>query len=103
ARARGSTRCRWTSTTAARLAARRPRRTSGRLPTALAGVQTLFMRRDAVEAAWRWVMPILDRWSEQTAEPIPTYAAGEWGPEAAERLIQTTGRARAAPQPACTT
>jgi glucose-6-phosphate 1-dehydrogenase len=58
----------------------------------MAGDQTLFMRRDAVEAAWRWVMPILDRWGEQTAEPIPTYAAGEWGPEAAERLIQTTGR-----------
>ena len=31
----------------------------------MAGDATLFMRRDAVEAAWRWVTPILDRWAEQ--------------------------------------
>ena len=29
------------------------------------GDPTLFMRRDAVEAAWRWVMPILERWSDR--------------------------------------
>ena len=58
----------------------------------MAGDATLFMRRDAVEAAWRWVMPILDRWSERQREEPPTYAAGDWGPEAAERLIRGTGR-----------
>ena len=60
----------------------------------MAGDQTLFMRRDAVEAAWRWVMPILDRWSSPrgVADPIPTYPAGEWGPSEADRLIQSTGR-----------
>ena len=26
------------------------------------GNQTLFMRRDEVEAAWRWIDPILDAW-----------------------------------------
>jgi glucose-6-phosphate 1-dehydrogenase len=52
---------------------------------------TLFMRRDAVEAAWRWVMPILERWSEQT-DPLPVYPAGEWGPGEANRLIESTGR-----------
>jgi len=36
------------------------------------GDQTLFMRRDAVEAAWRFVTPILDRWASQTTEPLPT-------------------------------
>ena len=45
----------------------------------MAGDPTLFMRRDAVEAAWQWVMPILNRWSEQTTGPMPTYPAGEWG------------------------
>jgi glucose-6-phosphate 1-dehydrogenase len=58
----------------------------------MAGDATLFMRRDAVEAAWRFVMPILDRWAEQTSGDLPTYPAGDWGPDAANRLIEATGR-----------
>ncbi len=58
----------------------------------MAGDQTLFMRRDTVEAAWRFVMPILDRWAEDTRSPLPTYAAGDWGPPEADRLIAATGR-----------
>ena len=57
----------------------------------LAGDATLFMRRDTVEAAWRWVTPILERW-ESKPDAIPTYAAGEWGPREADRLIESTGR-----------
>jgi glucose-6-phosphate 1-dehydrogenase len=57
----------------------------------MAGDPTLFMRRDAVEAAWRWVMPIIERWSESRV-PLPTYAASEWGPPEADRLIESTGR-----------
>ena len=57
----------------------------------MAGDPTLFMRRDAVEAAWRWVTPILDRWSE-VGSPIAFYPAGEWGPPEADRLIESTGR-----------
>jgi glucose-6-phosphate 1-dehydrogenase len=56
------------------------------------GDQTLFMRRDAVEAAWRWVGPILERWAEQADAPLPTYPAGEWGPVEANQLIEATGR-----------
>jgi glucose-6-phosphate 1-dehydrogenase len=52
---------------------------------------TLFMRRDAVEAAWRFVMPVLDRWTAQT-DRLPAYPAGSWGPPAADRLIESTGR-----------
>ena len=55
------------------------------------GDATLFMRRDAVEAAWRWVMPILDHWSRQNAA-LPTYPAGDWGPAEADRLIEAGGR-----------
>ena len=55
------------------------------------GDPTLFMRRDAVEAAWRFVMPLLDRWTAQTAT-LPTYPAGSWGPAEADRLIESTGR-----------
>ena len=58
----------------------------------MAGDATLFMRRDAVEAAWQWVMPILDRWSANSNASIPTYPAGEWGPPEADRLIESTGR-----------
>jgi glucose-6-phosphate 1-dehydrogenase len=54
------------------------------------GDQTLFMRRDQVEAAWQWVMPILDRWVEDV-RPLPTYPAGGWGPPEADRLIESVG------------
>jgi glucose-6-phosphate 1-dehydrogenase len=57
----------------------------------MAGDQTLFMRRDQVEAAWRFVMPILDRWAELDGS-VPTYPAGSWGPAEADRLIEATGR-----------
>jgi glucose-6-phosphate 1-dehydrogenase len=57
----------------------------------IAGDPTLFMRRDAVEAAWRWVMPVLDRWTTQTAA-LPQYPAGSWGPADADRLIESAGR-----------
>jgi glucose-6-phosphate 1-dehydrogenase len=56
------------------------------------GDPTLFMRRDAVEAAWRWIVPILDHWEADTAAPLATYPAGEWGPPEADRLIEATGR-----------
>lgn len=56
------------------------------------GSQTLFMRRDEVEAAWRWIDPILEAWSHPAAElPLP-YAAGTWGPSAAIALIERDGR-----------
>ena len=57
----------------------------------IAGDPTLFMRRDAVETAWRWVMPVLERWATQPG-PLPTYTAGSWGPAEADRLIASMGR-----------
>jgi len=50
------------------------------------GNQTLFMRRDEVEAAWRWIDPILEAWSGASEQPRP-YAAGTWGPSASFSLI----------------
>ncbi len=55
------------------------------------GNQTLFMRRDEVEAAWAWIDPILDAW-EQSPEPPKPYTAGTWGPSAAIALIERDGR-----------
>lgn len=53
--------------------------------------QTLFMRRDEVEAAWSWVDPILTAW-EETGQPVQPYTAGTWGPSQAIALIERDGR-----------
>ncbi|WP_435007025.1 glucose-6-phosphate dehydrogenase [Tundrisphaera lichenicola] len=58
----------------------------------MAGDATLFMRRDAVEAAWEFVMPILDHWERSHIRFIPQYRAGTWGPPEADRLIEADGR-----------
>jgi glucose-6-phosphate 1-dehydrogenase len=55
------------------------------------GNQTLFMRRDEVEAAWAWVDPILGAWARAGEAPRP-YTAGSWGPSAAVALIERDGR-----------
>ncbi|MBC7280374.1 glucose-6-phosphate dehydrogenase [Hoeflea sp.] len=53
--------------------------------------QTLFMRRDEVEAAWNWVDPILTAW-EETGQAVQPYTAGTWGPSQAIALIERDGR-----------
>jgi len=53
---------------------------------ALAGRLNLFVRSDEQEQAWRFVEPILQAWSRDSAGPRP-YAAGTWGPAAASALV----------------
>jgi glucose-6-phosphate 1-dehydrogenase len=55
------------------------------------GNQTLFMRRDEVEAAWAWIDPIQDAWVASEELPKP-YRAGTWGPSAAIALLERDGR-----------
>ena len=55
------------------------------------GNQTLFMRRDEVEAAWAWIDPILNAWTENRQE-VQSYTAGTWGPSASIALIERDGR-----------
>ena len=55
------------------------------------GNQTLFMRRDEVEAAWAWIDPIAEAW-ERSREPPKSYVAGTWGPSASVALIERDGR-----------
>jgi glucose-6-phosphate 1-dehydrogenase len=72
---------------------------SGRSPDAyerlltdvLRGQQTLFMRRDEVEAAWAFVDPITQGWLERYATPH-RYSAGQNGPSQAIALIERDGR-----------
>ncbi|WP_017544342.1 glucose-6-phosphate dehydrogenase [Nocardiopsis prasina] len=56
----------------------------------LAGDSTLFMRRDEVEAAWRWVDPVIEAWQGLDTPP-ETYPAGSSGPAGAQRLIGRSG------------
>lgn len=54
------------------------------------GRLTHFMRRDELEAAWRWADPILEGWTQLGQPPRP-YAAGTWGPAAASALMAREG------------
>ncbi len=51
------------------------------------GDPTLFSSNGFVEVAWSLLMPILDVWKERTAPDFPNYAAGSWGPAAADKLM----------------
>ena len=55
------------------------------------GNQSLFMRRDEVEAAWRWIDPIREAWN-RAGEPPRPYIAGTWGPAASIALVERDGR-----------
>lgn len=55
------------------------------------GNQTLFMRRDEVEAAWEWIEPLIKAWETDKRPPKP-YMAGSWGPVAAIALTERDGR-----------
>jgi glucose-6-phosphate 1-dehydrogenase len=50
------------------------------------GDRSLFLRFDEVEWAWRVVDPILRHFAAN-GKSIPTYPAGSWGPEEANRLF----------------
>src|SRR5216684_626353 len=52
----------------------------------IVGDQTLFMRRDTVEASWRFIQNILDVWSGLVTAPY-AYTAGSWGPTEAAVMI----------------
>jgi glucose-6-phosphate 1-dehydrogenase len=58
----------------------------------MAGDATLFMRRDAVEAAWQFAMPILEHWERVRVRDLPEYQCGTWGPVEADRIIVPDGR-----------
>jgi glucose-6-phosphate 1-dehydrogenase len=53
----------------------------------LTGDQTLFVRSDKIEEAWRLFTPLLKR-----KIPIHSYKAGSWGPSEADQLPVRDGR-----------
>lgn len=54
------------------------------------GNQTLFMRRDEVDAAWAWIDPIRAAWEKHNVVP-KSYTAGTMGPAASNALISKEG------------
>lgn len=74
---------------------------------AMLGDASLFTRADEVEAAWGLVTPLNETWRRWDAEAaasagkragrateglLQRYAAGSWGPEAADALMERDGR-----------
>jgi glucose-6-phosphate 1-dehydrogenase len=57
---------------------------------AMAGDSTLYTRQDMVEASWKAVEPIQNVWAE-TKFDFPNYAAGTWGPQAADEMLSRRG------------
>ena len=49
---------------------------------------TLFMREDQVEAAWQLLGPVLEVWWATPPSDFPNCAAGSWGPEGAQELLE---------------
>ncbi len=57
---------------------------------AIAGNSTLFIHRDEVTSAWKWIDPIIEHWQKSPSSLQP-YPAGSWGPEASDELLKQDG------------
>ena len=55
------------------------------------GDPTLFTRSDEVEAAWTLIDPIEAAWRDDRPQ-LSMYAAGTWGPAAADKMLKADGR-----------
>ena len=65
---------------------------------AIAGDATLFIRRDEVEMAWQIVDSIRKGWEGKALTNREFYAAGTWGPIAADDLLAQSGHEWHEPQ-----
>ncbi len=54
------------------------------------GNQYLFVRRDEVEHAWNWCDQLMEHWKHENKAPL-SYAAGSWGPKAADLMLIKDG------------
>ncbi len=54
------------------------------------GDQTLFVRRDEVEAQWQWIDAIREGWAQNDVKP-KAYASGTWGPSSGVALTERDG------------
>lgn len=56
------------------------------------GVQSLFVCRDEVEEAWKWIDPIINAWEKTDTNNIQLYTSGTWGPKNSDEIIMRDGR-----------
>ena len=61
------------------------------LEDALAGDASLFIRSDQIAQAWSIVDPLLTCWADPASPKLERYAAGSWGPDAADALLAQDG------------
>lgn len=55
------------------------------------GIQALFVHRDEIEWAWKWVDSIIQAWDLEHTVP-QKYSAGTWGPVDSMQMITKDGR-----------
>lgn len=55
------------------------------------GMQSLFVRRDEVEEAWKWIDSITSAWNQYKEKP-KNYPSGSWGPEESIHMMKRDGR-----------
>jgi Glucose-6-phosphate 1-dehydrogenase len=58
---------------------------------AMRGNPTLFLSREEIEQAWRWIDSIQEAWKHLSAPP-KLYPAGSWGPQASDDLLVRDNR-----------
>jgi glucose-6-phosphate 1-dehydrogenase len=54
---------------------------------AMIGDGTLFIRGDETETSWKLMTPVLESWAAAGRTGMDSYAAGSWGPRAADALL----------------
>ncbi len=69
-----------------------PRAYAWLLLDAMEGDQTLFARADWIDEAWRLMDPVIEHFASHPPAELPDYAAGSWGPAAADALLARSGR-----------
>ena len=57
----------------------------------MVGDGTLFIRGDEAEQSWGLLSPVIDSWQNRGQEGLEKYAAGTWGPLAADKMLLNRG------------
>lgn len=58
----------------------------------ITGDNTLFARADEVLSSWKLFTPVLEHWTAHKPTDFPNYSSGTWGPVAADKLLERSGK-----------
>lgn len=62
------------------------------LLASMRGIQSLFVCRDEVEEAWKWIDPIINAWKQKNSSILQLYISGTWGPKNSNLLLAQDNR-----------